>query len=102
MSSVLITGGSRGIGFELARQFASLPDSTIGRILVTTRSDPPAALKDLIKQYPGRVVEVRCEITTEAGVKDLARKVDDELGEPGLDILVNNAGVWHSKGSQHC
>lgn len=93
MSSVLITGASRGIGLELARQFAALPESTIGKILVTTRSEPPAALGDLIRRHAGRVMEIRSEITTEAGVRELAQKVDDILSESGLDILVNNAGV---------
>lgn len=93
MSSILITGGSRGIGFELARQFSELPETTFSKILVTTRSNPPQQLVELIAAQKGRIVEVRAEITTEQGTKELAAKVDEILGDKGLDILVNNAGV---------
>lgn len=80
--SVLIVGASRGIGLELARQYAA--DGW--RVHATTRTpDEPGALG----QLAGDVVLHGLDVRDAAGIQALARALDGE----GLDVLVHNAGV---------
>jgi len=81
--TVLITGGSAGIGLEAARQFLA----SGAKVIITGRNQEKLDVaKDL---YPGLVA-----IKSDAGNADeaslLFNKVE-ELG--GIDILYNNAGV---------
>ncbi|KAM3502499.1 hypothetical protein MY11210_009045 [Beauveria gryllotalpidicola] len=92
MSTILITGGGRGIGYELARQLVQLPQSRVALILVTTRG-PSKNLEDLISASSGRIVRVACEATDELSVKAAASEVEAKLAGRGLDILINNVGV---------
>jgi NAD(P)-dependent dehydrogenase (short-subunit alcohol dehydrogenase family) len=78
--TVLITGANRGIGLELARQYASDGWQVIG----TARD--PAAAKDLMEL---EVQIVQLDVTDQGSVDRLA----DELGDQPIDVLINNAGV---------
>lgn len=94
MASVLITGGGRGIGLELTRQLSQLPDSQVSKIVVTTRGDQSSdELNSLLSSLPERVLNVVCEVTSDASVQKAVAKVDQILGDNGLDILINNVGV---------
>lgn len=93
MATVCITGASRGIGFELARQLSALPASRISTVFVTTRSEPSKGLQDLIAASNGRLVNIFCKVSDDASVKDAAVEMEKRLAGRGLDILVNNIGV---------
>lgn len=81
---VLVTGGTRGIGLELARSFLRRGSS----VAVCGRAEtPPATLSEL---GPG-VVYVSGDLATSDGPAELARSVRSAFGPPTL--LVNNAGV---------
>lgn len=92
MSTVLVTGGGRGIGLELVRQLVQLPESQISLILVTTRG-PSQSLDELISSSAGRIIQVQCEITDDNSVKQAAAVIEAKLAGKGLDILINNVGV---------
>ncbi|MFL6137228.1 MAG: SDR family oxidoreductase [Frankiaceae bacterium] len=79
---VLITGASRGIGLELARQYAEA-----GHHVVATCRDPSTAveLPALAAAHP-RVRIRALDVTDDAMIERVAA----ELDEP-LDLLVNNA-----------
>ncbi|MBU1800905.1 MAG: SDR family NAD(P)-dependent oxidoreductase [Actinobacteria bacterium] len=81
---VLITGGSRGIGFDLARWMLQRGD----RVLVTGRSQP--SLDQVARQQPGMETTV-----ADASDADARRRLADEVAErmPDLDLLVQNAGI---------
>ena len=86
---VLVTGGSRGIGAELALKFSQSGHD----VAILARSEPElevAAAK--IKAQTGR--EIVC-IACDATKPEALAKIDAELAARGfyLDILVNNAGV---------
>jgi 3-oxoacyl-[acyl-carrier protein] reductase len=90
--TVLITGGSKGIGraicLALAREganivFAARDEGRIGETM------------EELKEMSGRVLAVRADVRYEEDVKRLILKAADEFG--GLDILVNNAGVAYRK-----
>jgi NAD(P)-dependent dehydrogenase (short-subunit alcohol dehydrogenase family) len=81
--TVLITGSSRGIGLEFARQFAARG----WRVIATCREPATAtALAALAAQHANLVVE-RLDITDGDEVAALAARY---RGQP-IDLLVNNA-----------
>jgi len=80
MPTVLITGANRGIGLELARQYAA-----DGWDVIATARDPKDASE--LKKLKVRVEAL--EVTDQKQVKALARKLKDE----DIDVLINNAGM---------
>jgi NAD(P)-dependent dehydrogenase (short-subunit alcohol dehydrogenase family) len=87
MANVLITGAARGIGLELARQYAEAGD----RVFATTR-DPDAALplRQLAEASNGNLSTHRMDVGDMDSVQACAQELD---GAP-IDVLINNAGVW--------
>lgn len=75
--SVLVTGGSRGIGLAIARAFAELGD----RVAVTYRGSPP----------PEGLLAVKCDVTSTAEVDAAFSAVEAEHGK--VQVLVANAGI---------
>jgi NAD(P)-dependent dehydrogenase (short-subunit alcohol dehydrogenase family) len=87
-ATVLVTGGSRGLGLVLAREFGRQG----ARVAICAR-DPDAlarARADLVGRGV-QVVAVVCDVTRREEVDALVRRVVDDLGS--IDVLVNNAGV---------
>lgn len=83
METVLITGASRGIGLELARQFLALGY----RVIATYRGQPSAQLSRLLSNTSLSLHEL--EVTNETAIRRLAAT----LSNTTIDILINNAGV---------
>lgn len=87
--SVLITGGSRGIGAATARLAAARGWS----VAVNYRRDEAAAnavVRD-IERAGGRAVAARADVSVEEDVVRLFDEVERRLG--GVGALVNNAGL---------
>src|SRR5579884_1449501 len=84
---VLITGGSRGLGLQLAREFAAHGC----RIAICARNAAQleAARADL-ERRGAAVLAIRCDLTERAQVEQLVGRVTEHFGR--IDILVNNAG----------
>jgi len=85
---VLITGGSRGLGLAMAREFARLGC----RIAICARSveELEAARASLI-DLGAEVAAIPCDITNNDQVLELVRRVRTRFGR--IDTLVNNAGI---------
>jgi NAD(P)-dependent dehydrogenase (short-subunit alcohol dehydrogenase family) len=83
--TVLITGASRGIGFELARQYAELG---WGVIATCRNPDSAAALRGLAANFDNVLIE-RLDVTDFDEMDALA---DRYAGVP-IDVLINNAGI---------
>lgn len=87
---VLITGGSRGLGLELAREFGRHGS----RVVICARNivELERAQRDL-ESRGIRALAIRCDITERTDVLRMFAQIhtDDRFGE--VDILVNNAGV---------
>ena len=83
-NTVLITGGSSGIGFALSKQFIKAGNT----VIVFARTTPH--LERAASELPGLVTH-RCDLTVEADRTELADWLLSEF--PGLNILINNAGI---------
>eukprot|EP00850_Spirogloea_muscicola_P022121 SM000278S10008 [mRNA] locus=s278:150262:153783:+ [translate_table: standard] len=96
--NVLITGGTKGVGLALAREFLREGDS----VLVCSRSGPqraPAlagdrvesAVRELQQDHKGeRVWGTTCDVSVAEDVEQLAAYAKDHLDH--IDIWINNAG----------
>ena len=86
--AVLITGGSRGLGLVMAREFAREG----ARIAICAR-DPGelARARDDLAARGADVLAVPCDVTDRAQVNELVKVISDRFGR--IDVLVNNAGV---------
>jgi NAD(P)-dependent dehydrogenase (short-subunit alcohol dehydrogenase family) len=85
---VLITGGSRGLGLQLAREFGASGASVV--LCARGRQDLDRAVAELT----GRGVDahgVVCDVTDTAEVESLLDEAEQRFGR--LDVLVNSAGV---------
>jgi NAD(P)-dependent dehydrogenase (short-subunit alcohol dehydrogenase family) len=85
----LVTGGTRGIGFETARQLAS----NGVHVLLAGRDRNKAVEASLKLQSEGLTVEaIALDVTQADSIAAAATEVARKHGR--LDILVNNAGVF--------
>jgi len=82
VSTILITGANRGIGLELARQYAAEKWSVIA-----TCRDPKAANE--LRALKGDIRIEALEVTDEKRLRAVAKAL---AGTP-IDVLLNNAGM---------
>lgn len=93
----VVTGGSRGLGLEIAERFVSAGADVM---LFSRCDDSLEKARDrlLSNAGPGRKVAIRCgDVSSPADVKDLFAATLGTLG--GCHILVNNAGIYGPKGN---
>ena len=84
----LITGGSYGIGFAIAKALAQAG----ARIAFNCRSQEH--LEKALADYKGLGIEAKgylCDVTQEESVRQMVADIESSLGT--IDILVNNAGI---------
>ncbi len=84
----LITGSSRGFGWELARSALDRGDS----VVATARH--PRQIDELVEAYRGRVRAVALDVTDPEAALAAVQATVDEFG--ALDVVVNNAGYANS------
>lgn len=85
---VVITGGSRGLGLELARRWGSEG----ARIAICSRSEEELRRAQTELAASGiQAMAASCDVTDESQVRAFIAQVRSRLGE--VDVLVNNAGV---------
>lgn len=86
--TVVIVGGSRGIGAAAAMRFARAGAA----VAVAARSaEACESVADAIGAAGGRSLSVTCDVTKYRDAETLVARAVDAFG--GIDILVNNAGV---------
>jgi NAD(P)-dependent dehydrogenase (short-subunit alcohol dehydrogenase family) len=86
--TVLITGGSRGLGLLLAREYRRRG----ARVAICARdSEELERAKAELDGSGQPILAVPCDVTDRAQVKELVATVRQHLGT--IDTLVNNAGV---------
>ena len=86
--TVLITGGSRGLGLNIARQLVGE-----GARLVICARDPEELLRaeaELVARG-GTVKSIHCDIKQRDQVQVMVEEVQQEWGP--VDVVINNAGI---------
>lgn len=85
----LVTGASKGIGLEVARQLGEQGITVL--LSARTKADAEEAAAKL-KEQGIDAIGVELEVTNAAHIAALTQWIGDQYGK--LDILVNNAGIW--------
>ncbi|MBA3822889.1 MAG: SDR family NAD(P)-dependent oxidoreductase [Ktedonobacterales bacterium] len=87
--TVLITGGSRGLGLALAREFGGAG----ARVALCARdaTELAAARDQLRTDFGIDAYTTTCDIADEAQVRRMVEEVTAHFGQ--IDVLVNNAGI---------
>ena len=94
--TALVTGGSRGLGRDMALRLAD-----DGRDVVLTyrsNADAAAEVADLIRAKGRRAAALRLDVAAFDAYDDFVERLRETLaadldGAPGVDYLVNNAGI---------
>ena len=88
--NVLVTGGTRGIGEAISREFAKKGYDLI--INYINSNEKAQNLKqELEKEYNIKVLPIQADISNEIAVKNMVDTAIKEFGK--IDVLVNNAGI---------
>lgn len=89
--TALITGGSKGIGFGIAR---SMVDQYMN-VLITGRSQDTVdkAVGQLNESGRGKVIGMKADVRDLASQEKTVKRILDEWGR--LDVLIANAGLGH-------
>lgn len=88
--NVLVTGGTRGIGEAISREFAKKGYDII--INYVNSNEKAQNLKqELEKEYNIKVLPIQTDISNEIAIKNMVDITIKEFGK--IDVLVNNAGI---------
>ncbi len=93
--AALVVGASRGIGLALVAQL--LDEGRFGVVYATHRGERPGTgLEALAAAHPERLRTLQCDVTDDAGIADMARRLGDD-GRP-LALVLHAAGILHEPG----
>lgn len=92
MGTVIITGGSRGIGLGLAREFLKNNWNTV--ICGRDEKSLANAEKEL-KSISNNILAVSCDVTQIDQVENLYKSSKEKFGS--VEIWINNAGIANKK-----
>ena len=84
----IVTGGGTGLGRAIARRFVE-EDAAV--VICGRRMEKLEETVRLIGGSGDRVLPLTCDVTDQAQILELVKKVADKFG--GIDVLINNAGV---------
>lgn len=87
--TVLVTGGSRGIGKEIALKFAKQGYDVIINY-VSDKTDTEELKKEL-EANGGKALIVKADVTNPEQIENLVKKAIETFEK--IDVLVNNAGI---------
>jgi len=87
--TAIITGGGRGIGREIARQFAEAGANVV--IAARTEAEIEAVASTLTERYDVTAIAVQTNLSVAADITALIETTKAEINTP--EILINNAGM---------
>jgi 3-oxoacyl-[acyl-carrier protein] reductase len=90
MSTILITGGSRGLGRAVVEALLADRSDETRRVAFTFRSEEAAA-REIEEAAEGRARAFRLDLADRGRPDDLVAEVEEALGP--VSALVNNAGI---------
>lgn len=91
--TVIVTGGSRGIGKAVALKMAECGANVA--VIATKRSDAAEKTLDELKEKGSMAKLYICDVSNMAAAADTVTGILEDYGK--IDILVNNAGITKDK-----
>jgi 3-oxoacyl-[acyl-carrier protein] reductase len=89
----VVTGASKGIGAEIARQLAAEGASVVVNLVNYASSKAgAAAVVDAISKKGGQAFAVQADVSKQTDIDRLFAETKKQFGR--VDILVNNAGIY--------
>ena len=88
--TVIITGGSRGLGAAIVEEFAKHNFN----VVINYSNSKTAATKlknEIEKKYPVKTITIKADVSKEEEVINMMNETIDTFGK--IDVLVNNAGI---------
>lgn len=85
----VVTGGSRGIGREVALKLASEGCDVV--VNYTSNSSAADEVVSLINELGRKAISIKADVSISEDIENLIKVTEAELGK--IDILVNNAGI---------
>lgn len=92
----IITGGSTGIGLAITKAY--LKEGARVAMAAYSENELDDAVKELSKDYEGKVIGVRCDVKSLDDVKNVVDTTFKKFGR--IDVLINNAGITNSKSTE--
>lgn len=86
MKNIIITGTSRGIGFELAKLFAKEGH----QVLALSRNDKPCSELNM-----DQLTSLSCDLSKEDQIQEVVKFVSENWTQ--VDVLINNSGLLLNK-----
>eukprot|EP01100_Stratorugosa_tubuloviscum_P001803 TRINITY_DN1408_c1_g1_i1.p1 TRINITY_DN1408_c1_g1~~TRINITY_DN1408_c1_g1_i1.p1 ORF type:complete len:246 (+),score=131.17 TRINITY_DN1408_c1_g1_i1:92-829(+) len=87
----VVSGGNKGIGFEICKQLATVPNSTIVLGARQLNSGQLAAQQINCLGLVGRVIAAQLDVTNDESVKQFAQFV--RTNTTGITAIIANAGI---------
>src|SRR6056297_2977290 len=85
---VLVTGGSRGLGYEMVKAFA---ERGADMVIASRKLDNCEAVADEVRALGRRAMAVQLHAAKWDSIDALIERVYDEFGR--IDVCINNAGM---------
>lgn len=86
--TVLVTGGSRGLGLEIAQAFGSAGATVV---ITARREQWLSEAKQALIEQGVEVYALLCDVADSSSVEQVVQQTIDSCGK--IDVLVNNAGL---------
>lgn len=86
----VVTGASKGIGAEIAKQLAAAGASVV--VNYSSSKTGAAAVVDSISKHGGEAIAIQADLSKQADIDRLFSETTKAFGR--LDILINNAGIY--------
>ncbi|QHW30511.1 SDR family oxidoreductase [Paenibacillus rhizovicinus] len=86
--TMLVTGGSQGIGGAIADRFAQLG----ARVVIADVNEAGAEKAAQLNEAGHEAYFIRCDVSSSEDIRALAAEVGEKLG--AVSVLVNNAGIF--------
>ena len=90
MKTILVTGGSRGIGKEVALKYAENGYNVVINY-VSDKTDVEAIKNELLEKGANDVLLAKADVSNTEQIEELVKQAIEKFD--AIDVLVNNAGI---------